>query len=131
MAIYEVKKEGGMVIVTVSVPALPNLLKEARKVKEVVRVTDVKRYLKSQGIDVIVCTSATVVSNLDGPASNGEFVFSVDSPKEAAPPAQPTPEKKSLTNEAKSAIIDHSAKTTKRKRSKDGSTSNKTEDTSE
>ena len=125
MATFKVKKEGGMVIVTVSVPALPSLLTEARKAKEVVRTTDVKRYLESQGINVAVCTSPNVVSNLDGPTSTGEFVFSVDSPKEAAP------EKKALTSEAESAIIDHSAKTTKRKRSIDGPTSKKTTDTTE
>ena len=129
MATFKVKKEGGMVIVTVSVPALPSLLTEARKAKEVVRTTDVKRYLESQGINVAVCTSPNVVSNLDGPTSTGEFVFSVDSPKEAAP--EPAPEKKALTSEAESAIIDHSAKTTKRKRSKDGPTSKKTTDTTE
>ena len=132
MATYEIKKEGNNVRVKVTIPALPEMAAAARKAKEVVRQTDVYRHLASQGIEVnLPAIQGNQISNFTGPATE-EYVFEIKgapAPKEVAPPV--APEKKSLTNEAKPAIIDHSAKTTKRKRSKDGSTSNKTEDTSE
>jgi len=129
MATYEIKKNGDSVAVNVSIPHLPSHLREARKVKETVTVSNVRKHLNAQGIDTLECVRGGTISNIGGPGADAEFEFTLNVPGAAEPPP---PQKNTLTEQEKPAIVDDSVKApTKRKRSKDGSTSKKTTDTTE
>ena len=85
MATYEIKKEGNLVKVKVSVQGLPSSVREARKIKEVVYTSNVKSYLKSQGIEVFSCAQGGAVSNFSGAAATGEFIFLLREPPSVVP----------------------------------------------
>jgi hypothetical protein len=98
MAVFKIKQEKDKVIVEVSLPALPVLAVDARELKEVIRVNAVRNYLESQGIKTYSCIQSAHLSNCEGPASSGVFIFSTIDPsapvvkrKKKAPRSQKKP----------------------------------------
>jgi len=131
MAIFSIKKVKGKIVVNVNLPALPNMARDAEKVRQVVREAHVREYLKSQGITVHKCLSKSTVSNFSGTASSGIFIFSTgpDVKKSQESPLKTGPEVekviKDLTPASEPVIIEEQPK--KRKRVKRVSkTGNKT-----
>ena len=104
MAIFNLKKDKDTVTVTVELPVLPERASLARK--EVIRLRQVKKYLKVQGVEFHECLGdAGTLSNSPGGVLSGEFIFSI--------------KKKDLTSPQESVIVRESNEKTssgKRKR---------------
>ena len=122
-------RDGNSVVVKVSIPHLPSQLKEARKAKETITVSNVRKYLSAQGIDTEKCVRGGTISNVSGPAAETEFEFTLS----GSDPTAPAPsQKNTLTEQEKPVIVDDSVKApTKRKRSKDDPNSKRAKDTPE
>ena len=125
MATFSIKKEKDKLVVTVTVPALPFLAKDAAVAKEVVREEHARNYLESQGILVGECLGAQAVSNYSGEAAEGSFVYALPVKDVRTPRVQVEKVIKDLTPPPQPAIIEEKPK--KRKRVKrDSKTGNET-----
>ena len=89
MATYNIKKEKQKVIVEVILKDLPELAIDAVDAKEVVRESNVRRYLQRNGIQVYKCLQAQEICNFNGSGGVGTFIYST-----AAPAPAPKPPKK-------------------------------------
>ncbi len=132
MATYEIKKEGNLIKVRVTIPKLPSRAKDARAAREAVTEEDVRKHLAENGAvkGGVSIISGKTLTNHSGAAASGEFIFSVGStPVKEKIPSAP---KNILTSESEPAIVENSVKTSnKRKRSKNDSPSKRTTETSE
>tara|TARA_Y100000310_G_scaffold344511_1_gene457658 strand:- start:1302 stop:1655 length:354 start_codon:yes stop_codon:yes gene_type:complete len=90
MAIFNLKKDKDTVTVSVELPVLADRASIAKK--EVVRLRQVRKYLRVNNIEVYECLGdAGTLSNSPGGVLSGEFIFSI--------------RKKDLTSQKESVIV--------------------------
>ena len=126
MATFDIKEEKNRVVVTVSLPSLPPRAADSASVREVVRPNHVRQRVEERGIKVFDCLqSPGPLSNFSGNACTGEFIFSTIE-KTVKTGGSPPPQRKSLTEDSKPAIIKKDSNSQRKRAKRETRTGKKT-----